>query len=99
MVQVSVEDDGCGIAAKDLPNIFERFYRADASRNSKQGGSGLGLAIAKKVIEEHGGNIWAKSEVGVGTSIIFTIMKWTDKERIEKKLSKIKKGLVLKVKD
>ncbi len=99
MVQVSIQDDGCGIAAKDLPNIFERFYRADASRNSKQGGSGLGLAIAKKVIEEHGGNIWAKSEVSIGTSIIFTIMKWTDKEHIEKKLSKIKKGLVLQVKD
>lgn len=99
MVEVEIEDSGCGIAEKDLPNIFERFYRADASRNSKQGGSGLGLAIAKKVIEEHGGNIWAKSEVGVGTSIIFTIMKWTDKERIEKKFSKIKKGLELQVKD
>ncbi|WP_034218398.1 HAMP domain-containing sensor histidine kinase [Lachnoclostridium phytofermentans] len=99
MVEVEIEDSGCGIAEKDLPNIFERFYRADASRNSKQGGSGLGLAIAKKVIEEHGGNIWAKSEVGVGTSIIFTIMKWTDKEHIEKKFSKIKKGLELQVKD
>lgn len=99
MVQVEISDNGCGIAKKDLPNIFERFYRADASRNSKQGGSGLGLAIAKKVIEEHGGSIYATSEVSVGTSIIFTLMKWTDKERAEKQFSKLKKGLELQVKD
>jgi len=75
MVWVEVEDNGQGIPESALPNIFERFYRADASRNSKQGGSGLGLAIAKKIIEEHGGSIWAESELGVGTRMIFSLKK------------------------
>ena len=70
-----MEDNGQGISESALPNIFERFYRADASRNSKQGGSGLGLAIAKKIIEEHGGSIRAESEVGIGTKMIFTLKK------------------------
>ena len=74
-VRVSVEDDGKGIAASALPYVFERFYRADTSRNSKQGGSGLGLAIAKRIIEEHGGSIWAESTEGEGTTISFTLKK------------------------
>lgn len=75
MVWVEVEDNGQGIPENALPYVFERFYRADASRNSKQGGSGLGLAIAKKIIEEHGGSIGAESEEGVGTKIIFSLKK------------------------
>lgn len=75
MVWVEVEDNGQGISENALPNVFERFYRADASRNSKQGGSGLGLAIAKKIIEEHGGSIRAESEPGIGTKIIFSLKK------------------------
>ena len=74
-VRVIVEDNGIGIAASALPYVFERFYRADASRNSKQGGSGLGLAIAKRIIEEHGGSIWAESTEGEGTTIHFTLKK------------------------
>ncbi len=74
-VQVEIEDNGVGIPKQDLPYIFERFYRADASRNSKKGGSGLGLAISKKIIEDHGGKIWAESELGVGTTILFTLRK------------------------
>lgn len=74
-VQVSVEDNGKGINASALPYIFERFYRADTSRNSKQGGSGLGLAIAKRIIEEHGGRIWAESVEGEGTTVRFTLKK------------------------
>ncbi len=74
-VQVEIEDNGIGIPKQDLPYIFERFYRADASRNSKKGGSGLGLAISKKIIEDHGGKIWAESEFGVGTTILFTLRK------------------------
>ena len=58
-VQIEIEDNGKGIASKDLPNVFERFYRTDASRNSSKGGSGIGLSIVKKIIEEHGGKIWA----------------------------------------
>ena len=68
-----VADDGPGISEKDLPNIFDRFFRADASRNSAKRGSGLGLAIVKKIILDHGGNIWAKSTPGTGTSIYFTL--------------------------
>lgn len=75
LVWVEVEDNGQGIPEAALPYVFERFYRADASRNSKQGGSGLGLAIAKKIIEEHGGSIFAKSEENVGTTISFSLKK------------------------
>ena len=75
VVRIDVEDNGQGIQENALPYIFERFYRADASRNSKQGGSGLGLAIAKKIIEEHGGSIRAESTPGVGTKIIYTLKK------------------------
>ena len=57
-VQIELEDNGRGIATKDLTNIFERFYRTDASRNSSKGGNGIGLSIVKKIIEEHGGKIW-----------------------------------------
>lgn len=74
-VQVDITDNGAGIAEKDLPFIFDRFYRADASRNSKTGGSGLGLAIAKKLIEDHFGKIWATSKKDEGTTISFTLKK------------------------
>jgi len=75
LVWVEVEDNGQGIPETALPYVFERFYRADASRNSKQGGSGLGLAIAKRIIEEHGGSIRAESKPGVGTKMIFSLKK------------------------
>ena len=65
-----------GIAAKDLPNIFERFYRTDASRNSSKGGSGIGLSIVKKIIEDHGGYIWATSKENEGTCMHFLIRKY-----------------------
>lgn len=74
-IQVEIEDNGMGIPKADLPYIFDRFYRADASRNSRKGGSGLGLAISKKIIEDHAGRIWADSEQGVGTTIYFTLKK------------------------
>lgn len=82
LVWVQVEDNGQGIPENALPYVFERFYRADASRNSKKGGSGLGLAIAKKIIEEHGGSIRAESEVGKGTKMIFSLKKT---ENLDKK--------------
>jgi signal transduction histidine kinase len=74
-VQIEIEDNGSGIPKRDIPFIFDRFYRADASRNSKKGGSGLGLAISRKIIEDHAGRIWASSEPGVGTTIFFTLKK------------------------
>ena len=61
-IRVEIEDNGKGIAQKDLQKIFERFYRTDASRNSAQGGSGIGLSIVKKIIEDHGGYVWATAK-------------------------------------
>ncbi|WP_346664387.1 HAMP domain-containing sensor histidine kinase [uncultured Merdimonas sp.] len=77
-VQVELEDNGKGIAAKDLPNIFDRFYRSDASRNSSKGGSGIGLSIVKKIIEEHGGKIWATSREETGTTMYFVLRKYQE---------------------
>lgn len=77
-IQVELEDNGKGIAAKDLPNIFDRFYRTDASRNSSKGGSGIGLSIVKKIIEEHGGKIWATSRENTGTTMYFVIRKYQE---------------------
>lgn len=75
-IQVIIEDNGKGIAAKDLPYIFDRFYRTDSSRNSSKGGSGIGLSIVKKIIEDHGGRIWATSKEGIGTEIHFVLRKY-----------------------
>ena len=77
-VQVELEDNGRGIAAKDLTNIFDRFYRTDASRNSSKGGSGIGLSIVKKIVEEHGGKIWATSREGTGTTMYFVLRKYQE---------------------
>ncbi len=77
-IQVEIGDNGKGIGAKELPHIFDRFYRTDASRNSSTGGSGIGLSIVKKIIEDHGGKIWATSKEGVGTSLIFVIRKYQE---------------------
>ncbi|MEK4029877.1 HAMP domain-containing sensor histidine kinase [Pseudobacillus sp. FSL P4-0506] len=74
-VVVQVTDNGQGIEPSALPHIFERFYRAEQSRNSQTGGSGLGLAIAKQIIVEHGGEIWATSEIGKGTTLFFSLKK------------------------
>lgn len=77
-VQVEIEDNGKGIAAKDLPFIFDRFYRTDASRNSATGGSGIGLSIVKKIVEDHGGSIWATSKEHTGTIMYFVIRKYQE---------------------
>ena len=74
-VQVEIEDNGKGIGQKELPYIFDRFYRTDSSRNSGTGGSGIGLSIVKKIIEDHGGKIWATSKLGSGTKIHFVLRK------------------------
>ncbi|HIY18512.1 MAG TPA: HAMP domain-containing histidine kinase [Candidatus Blautia avistercoris] len=77
-IQVEVEDNGKGIASKDLPLIFDRFYRTDFSRNSSKGGSGIGLSIVKKILEDHGGKVWATSREGIGTIMYFVIRKYQE---------------------
>ena len=78
VIWIHIQDNGTGIEESELPFIFDRFYRTDSSRNSKTGGTGLGLAIAKKVIEDHGGEIYAESEKGKGTKISFSLPKKVD---------------------
>ena len=77
-IQVEIEDNGKGIATKDLPLIFNRFYRTDASRNSSKGGSGIGLSIVKKIIEDHGGKVWATSKENTGTVMYFVLRKYQE---------------------
>lgn len=72
-ILVSISDEGVGIPKEDLKRIFDRFYRVDKARTRKLGGTGLGLAIAKEVIKAHGGEIWAESVEGKGTTITFTL--------------------------
>jgi len=72
---VEVSDTGIGIPAEELDNIFERFYQVDGSLTRRFGGAGIGLAIAKRIVEAHGGQIWACSEVGRGSTFFFTLPK------------------------
>ena len=72
-VRVCISDNGVGIPKKDLPRIFERFYRVEKTRSRNFGGTGLGLSIVRKVVEGHGGRIWIESEPGSGTKVYFTL--------------------------
>lgn len=76
-VQIEIEDNGRGIAAKDLPYIFDRFYRGDTSRNLTKG-NGIGLSIVKKILDDHGGTIWATSKEQVGTTMYFVVRKYQE---------------------
>ena len=75
-IQVDLSDNGKGIAQGDIPYIFERFFRADSSRNSMQGGSGIGISVVRKIIEDSGGRVWATSTEGSGTTIHFVLRKY-----------------------
>ena len=81
-VHFRVKDTGKGIAKKDLPNVFDRFYQADSSYTRKVGGTGLGLSISKGIVEHLGGEIWVHSKFGKGTVFEFTV-----KQKILKGLS------------
>jgi two-component system phosphate regulon sensor histidine kinase PhoR len=75
-IVISVSDTGVGIPPDDLDRIFERFYKVDKSRTGtrdRESGTGLGLAIAKHIIQAHGGQIWAESSTGLGTTFFFTL--------------------------
>jgi two-component system, OmpR family, phosphate regulon sensor histidine kinase PhoR len=72
-ILVEISDDGIGIAEKDLPRIFERFYRTEGGRSKDVSGSGLGLSICKHIIEAHGQTIHVRSSEGIGTTVGFTL--------------------------
>jgi signal transduction histidine kinase len=72
-VRLSVEDTGVGIPARDLPRIFERFYRVDRARSRETGGTGLGLSIARHVAQQHGGRLEAVSELGRGSTFCLVL--------------------------
>ncbi len=82
-VKIDISDNGRGISTEDLPYIFDRFYRADSSRNSSRGGRGIGLSIVRKIVEDHGGRIWAKSVEGGGTNIIIVLRKYQERAENE----------------
>ena len=77
-IQVEIEDNGKGIAAKDLTSIFDRFYRTDVSRNSSKGGSGIGLSIVKKILEDHGGKVWATKQTWNWHDYVFLLRKYQE---------------------
>ncbi|MEU5402009.1 HAMP domain-containing sensor histidine kinase [Streptomyces sp. NPDC005963] len=77
-LDVSVSDTGAGIPAADLPHVFDRFWRAEKSRNRRTGGSGLGLAIVRKLAEAHGGTVDARSRVGEGSTFTLHLPTTTD---------------------
>lgn len=72
-VELWVKDDGPGIPAESRERVFERFYRVDRARSRETGGTGLGLAIVKHIVQAHGGEVWVKSDVGVGSTFFFTL--------------------------
>jgi signal transduction histidine kinase len=79
-VEVQITDTGEGIAAEDLPRVFERSFRSDKSRSRQSGGAGLGLTISRGIVEAHGGRIWVESEAGRGSIFSFTLPKDTHNE-------------------
>jgi signal transduction histidine kinase len=72
-VRFSVADNGPGLSEEALAHVFDRFWRADRSRNRTQGGSGLGLAISRAIIESHGGRVWAENNPERGTTFNVTL--------------------------
>lgn len=83
--EVTVQDTGIGVPTASLQRIFERFYRVDPARSRSEGGTGLGLAIVRHLVQAMGGDVWAESELGKGTRIIFTLPAVEDGEAGEER--------------
>jgi two-component system phosphate regulon sensor histidine kinase PhoR len=79
-IEIYLQDDGPGIPPEALERVFERFYRIDKARSREQGGTGLGLSIVKHIVQSHGGKVWARSELGKGTTFFFTLPADNDHE-------------------
>ena len=75
MIQLEIADNGVGIAKKDMPYVYDRFFRGDASRSTSSGGSGVGLSIVKRIVKEHNGKIFITSDIGKGTTVYIMIRK------------------------
>jgi signal transduction histidine kinase len=75
MVQLEITDNGVGIAKKDMPYVYDRFFRGDVSRSTSSGGSGIGLSIVKRIVKEHKGKVFITSELGKGTTVYIMIRK------------------------
>ena len=78
MAKITVFNTGTPIPEEDLPHIWEKFYKVDKARTREYGGNGIGLSIVKKIIEDHGGRIWASSKEGIGTEIHFVLRKYQE---------------------
>ena len=76
--RIFIKDQGMGIPPESMPRIFERFYRVDKARARAMGGTGLGLAIVKEIMEEHGGQVHASSQMGEGTTMVLRFNKYTE---------------------
>jgi two-component system phosphate regulon sensor histidine kinase PhoR len=74
-IRIDVKDTGIGIPPKDIPRIFERFYRVDTARSRELGGTGLGLSIVKHIVQAHGGSVAVESIPGTGSTFSFTMRK------------------------
>lgn len=81
--KISVKDNGRGIPKEAQDNIFKKFYQVDASLTREKGGSGLGLSICKSIVESHGGKIWFESDVGKGTTFVFTLPKIQETKSVD----------------
>ena len=77
-VKISVFNTGTPIPEADVPNLWNKFYKVDKARTREYGGSGIGLSIVRKIIEDHGGRIWATSKEGIGTEVHFVLRKYQE---------------------
>ena len=80
MIRVSIRDNGVGIREEDLPHIFDRFFRSDSARSPATGGNGIGLSIVKKILEDHGGRVWAESREGKGCCMKLELKRWEEED-------------------